>query len=75
MWDTMYYMTFGSYRRDEGIAAIILKVLFRFVVNLTMGLIMAVIQFLFSIWQVCVRQKKMLIFPSTPTIVPVLKAI
>lgn len=51
MWDALF-VGVGTLRRDEGIAAVIAKVVFRFVVNLTMGLFMAVIGFLFSIWQV-----------------------
>lgn len=51
MWDALF-VGVGTLRRDEGIAAVIAKIVFRFVVNLTMGLFMAVVGFLFSIWQV-----------------------
>ncbi|CAM9700032.1 unnamed protein product [Ascophyllum nodosum] len=51
VWDAMF-VSIGSFRRDEGLAAIIAKVAFRFILNLTIGLFMAVIQFLFSIWKV-----------------------
>eukprot|EP00904_Undaria_pinnatifida_P000446 jgi/Undpi1/10401/HiC_scaffold_29.g12851.m1 len=51
MWDALF-VGVGTLRRDEGIAAVIAKIVFRFVVNLTMGLFMAVVGFLFSIWQI-----------------------
>ncbi|CAN0449347.1 unnamed protein product, partial [Laminaria digitata] len=51
MWDALF-VGVGTLRRDEGIASVIAKIAFRFVVNLTMGLFMAVIQFLFSVWQI-----------------------
>lgn len=51
MWDAVF-VGMVSFRRDEGLAAMIAKVAFRFIVNLTMGLFMAVVEFLFSVWRV-----------------------
>eukprot|EP00752_Nemacystus_decipiens_P008364 g7476.t1 len=52
MWDAVFVGIGTMSRRDEGLAAIIARIAFKFVVNLTIGLFMAVIQFLFSVWTV-----------------------
>ena len=51
MWDALF-VGMGTLRRDEGVAALIARVAFWFVVNLTIGLFTAVVGFLFSVWQV-----------------------
>eukprot|EP00903_Cladosiphon_okamuranus_P013248 g12353.t1 len=52
MWDAVFVGIGTMSRRDEGLASIIARIAFKFVVNLTIGLFMAVIQFLFSVWTV-----------------------
>ncbi|CAM9776656.1 unnamed protein product [Ectocarpus sp. 4 AP-2014] len=52
MLDVMFVGIDTASRRDEGLATIVARIAFRFVVNLTMGLFMAVFQFLFSMWTV-----------------------
>lgn len=51
MWDAVF-VSMGSLRRDEGLVAVIARLAFRFLVNLTIGLFVAVIEFLFSVWKV-----------------------
>lgn len=52
MWDILLVGIGTSSRRDEGLVAVIARVAFRFVINLTVGLFMAVVEFMFSIWRV-----------------------
>lgn len=55
MYDAMF-MGVGSLtsRRDEGLLALVVKMVFRVLVNLTVGLFMAVLEFVFSVWRVSV---------------------
>lgn len=55
MWDAMF-IGVGSLtsRRDEGLLAVVIKLVFRVLINLTMGLFMAVLEFVFSVWRVSV---------------------
>lgn len=47
-WDTMF-MAIGTMGRDEGLGAFIMRIIMRFAFNLTFGLIIMLIAFLFSL--------------------------
>lgn len=52
MWDAVFMGLGATSRRDEGLVAVIGRLAFRVLVNLTMGLLKAVVEFLFSVWRV-----------------------
>jgi len=51
MWDAMF-MGFRSMGRDEGMAEYMLKMLMQVLINFSMGLIMALIIFIFGLWNI-----------------------
>lgn len=51
MWDALF-VGISATRRDEGVLSVLLRIAFRLLVNLTFGLFMAVLEFLFSVWRV-----------------------